>query len=591
MASTMINTPPLYVDRLSERDILLGRGTGPNEHGGNQMFRNLVRFRRSEYVQARTSEEQGIVFESTIALVHSSGGRFLKKVGSLQNKKNPTVPRSRWTLPDGGGPHRRAPAPPPRAIYEIVTDMKVLIYKTKQAFRYSKDTPNSNTDDGMSRNNGAKVIDDDAYTSTNPISSPPLLVLPPNSASSSYKMAPVGPPLAETRRTHHGAQQTSASPSAAAMVGFLSLLQLQQQTTMPVLPDQKRSSEGFPPYASRSSSSSRPPPTHSITAAQAQLLPRTGWPLQLDVVARRRAMRDVECIENLAYAAADTSRHHAAASSTAAAQKTSSTTLAPETWDPSGGELLPAVVSLLLRGTAMSDSSSRQQESIASHLLVPSSESRPRVSPKVSLAGLPRQQQVAEQLNDAVGALLRLPSLPPSSSASSSCKMPPVGPPLAETRRTPGGSAHAQHNGAIPDTAVMACLLSLLQQITMPLPDHRENGRFPPTGTTSNSSSPPTHSITAAQAQPLPHTGQPLQYYEEGQTTEDDEDTHSTPPLMSPIILDCTLGKNIHHQRAATTTSAPTVPQRKRSRRVLEDDLSFVRQFLAGAVQKKRRAS
>jgi hypothetical protein len=91
-------------------DVLLGRGTGPNDHQGNQIFRDLIDSRLNAFTTARSREDQIMVIRDTIAAVYARGGRFLKKIQTPKKQE---------------------------AVYEIVTDMQALVYKVKQSFRYS----------------------------------------------------------------------------------------------------------------------------------------------------------------------------------------------------------------------------------------------------------------------------------------------------------------------------------------------------------------------------------------------------------------------------------------------------------------------
>jgi hypothetical protein len=95
-------------------DVLLGRGTGPNEHMGNCIFREEVEKCRETYLSAsinKAREEQ--ILDGIISSIQQSGGRFLRKLDSQSDPAGKTV-------------------------YEVVIDKKVLAYKIKQAIRYSK---------------------------------------------------------------------------------------------------------------------------------------------------------------------------------------------------------------------------------------------------------------------------------------------------------------------------------------------------------------------------------------------------------------------------------------------------------------------
>jgi hypothetical protein len=97
----------MLTSELRDNDILLGRGTGPNEH--NKFFRSLVAMNRGKYRAAKTRKERAAVIMETALLVKTSNGRFLKKIKMK------------------GGKHR----------FVVVNDMAIIRDKTKQAFRYS----------------------------------------------------------------------------------------------------------------------------------------------------------------------------------------------------------------------------------------------------------------------------------------------------------------------------------------------------------------------------------------------------------------------------------------------------------------------
>jgi hypothetical protein len=94
-------------------DVLLGRGSGTNEHQGNLMYRSLVKAKKEEYISCTSRQDKDRLVSEVIQEVHDSGGRFLKK---LQNGRGTTG----RTLLD---------------VYEIAnhTTMKE---KTRQAFQY-----------------------------------------------------------------------------------------------------------------------------------------------------------------------------------------------------------------------------------------------------------------------------------------------------------------------------------------------------------------------------------------------------------------------------------------------------------------------
>jgi hypothetical protein len=104
-----MESPSQTIDNsdLKDNDILLGRGTGPNEH--NKSFRSLVATNKGKYKAAKTRKDRAAVIQETVLLIQKGKGRFLKK---LKMK---------------GGKHR----------FVVVNEMNVIKAKMKQAFRYS----------------------------------------------------------------------------------------------------------------------------------------------------------------------------------------------------------------------------------------------------------------------------------------------------------------------------------------------------------------------------------------------------------------------------------------------------------------------
>jgi hypothetical protein len=117
MAPPPQSQTPMYVTEVAAQDVLLGRGTGPNEHIGNCTFRDEVEKRKEAYSRADNRFLKEMLIRQTIALVNARRGRFLKKVA-----KKDIISRGLITED---------------VLYEVVTDISALAYKTRQAFRYS----------------------------------------------------------------------------------------------------------------------------------------------------------------------------------------------------------------------------------------------------------------------------------------------------------------------------------------------------------------------------------------------------------------------------------------------------------------------
>jgi hypothetical protein len=97
------------VQELTKDDILLGRGTGPNEYQGNIRFRALVKATlRSNEFNASTGSTKTMLARKIVHAVKAQNGRFLKKVGKSST---------------GGD------------LFAVVPD-RVAVDKTRQSFRH-----------------------------------------------------------------------------------------------------------------------------------------------------------------------------------------------------------------------------------------------------------------------------------------------------------------------------------------------------------------------------------------------------------------------------------------------------------------------
>ena len=95
-----------YVTVLGANDVLLGRGSGPNDHEGNIQFRKYVAERKQAYMATNHRLTKTKIAREIVDLVAGAGGRFLKKLEET----------------------------PEQEVYEIVSDETVM-EKAKQALR------------------------------------------------------------------------------------------------------------------------------------------------------------------------------------------------------------------------------------------------------------------------------------------------------------------------------------------------------------------------------------------------------------------------------------------------------------------------
>jgi hypothetical protein len=109
MFSSSNNKGDLFVQELSENDVLLGRGTGPNEHQGNIRFRALVKdILGTTDLPQHNGKAKTKLASKILNAVKARNGRFLKKVSKSK------------TVGD---------------LYVVVPD-SVALEKTKQSFRH-----------------------------------------------------------------------------------------------------------------------------------------------------------------------------------------------------------------------------------------------------------------------------------------------------------------------------------------------------------------------------------------------------------------------------------------------------------------------
>jgi hypothetical protein len=105
----------VVVSQLKIHDVLLGRGTGPNEHQGNRVFREQIRLLKDDYAATRLHRNKNEIIHEVIETVHGKGGRFLKK-----------LQRGLLNGVQGTGD-----------LYEVA-DQDTVIEKVRQCFQYSR---------------------------------------------------------------------------------------------------------------------------------------------------------------------------------------------------------------------------------------------------------------------------------------------------------------------------------------------------------------------------------------------------------------------------------------------------------------------
>jgi hypothetical protein len=118
-----------WVTSLRPADVLFGRGSGPREHEGNVIFRNLVRERKGKYMATGSRTVKENIARDTVNSVLAKNGRFLKKVDDAEATK--------LGVPEGID----AWCP---------VDNKTMMEKTKQALRHKNQPDDDSPSSGVS---------------------------------------------------------------------------------------------------------------------------------------------------------------------------------------------------------------------------------------------------------------------------------------------------------------------------------------------------------------------------------------------------------------------------------------------------------
>jgi hypothetical protein len=113
--------PVVLVDQLGKDDVLLGRGTGPNEHQGNICYRALVKETIQGVPPAAVDRRfKMMLARQVVRKIQERGGRFVKSIGGKTTNSSKQGSSS---------------IAPKRQLFALVAD-KVAIEKTVQSFRF-----------------------------------------------------------------------------------------------------------------------------------------------------------------------------------------------------------------------------------------------------------------------------------------------------------------------------------------------------------------------------------------------------------------------------------------------------------------------
>jgi hypothetical protein len=165
-----------YTTELGATDVLLGRGSGPNDHVGNVHFRELVSERKAEYMATNHRMTKTKIAREIVDQIINAKGRFLKKCEQKEVEGLGVEP----TGVD---------------VYEIVDD-DTMMEKAKQALRQNA----SKTRSEIEAKNFSPVTKQVQKTQTTPDFEPlPLSADPTSFSAASSQRAEVphsmGPPM------------------------------------------------------------------------------------------------------------------------------------------------------------------------------------------------------------------------------------------------------------------------------------------------------------------------------------------------------------------------------------------------------------
>lgn len=79
MARARATNDSEWVTSIRPSDVLFGRGSGPNDHEGNILFRKMVKERKSEYMSTNHRQTKSNIAHDIVNAVRARNGRFLKK--------------------------------------------------------------------------------------------------------------------------------------------------------------------------------------------------------------------------------------------------------------------------------------------------------------------------------------------------------------------------------------------------------------------------------------------------------------------------------------------------------------------------------
>jgi hypothetical protein len=213
---------PNFVQELTKDDVLLGRGTGPNEYQGNIRFRALVKetLRSNELKKSSNGSTKTMLARMIVRDVKAQNGRFLKKVGKSSTGRD---------------------------LFAVVPD-RVAVDKTRQSFRHQlKSIENRKPKTPVGRGDPNDFFLDSVSGSSEKLSA---------TKANSMILLPKAKVLSARKESE--AKRSPALASGPACSSLRSLLGLMDHGSPPVPPRRKNlmlCGDEDPPPSFRSSSS------------------------------------------------------------------------------------------------------------------------------------------------------------------------------------------------------------------------------------------------------------------------------------------------------------------------------------------------
>lgn len=87
-----MKTQDQWTATLNQNDVLFGRGSGPSEHAGNLLFRDLVNRRKEAYKSTNQRQVKSKLAQQVVDAIYASNGRFLRRVEDPKEARRLGIP-------------------------------------------------------------------------------------------------------------------------------------------------------------------------------------------------------------------------------------------------------------------------------------------------------------------------------------------------------------------------------------------------------------------------------------------------------------------------------------------------------------------